>query len=89
MPGNTFPVVLGEPVAEQAGDRSADRPDPNEFLNALLARVEEVIQETSEAADGMPLFAVERVLTDRLGAVLPDVRFTAQDIRSWSAQISS
>lgn len=76
-------------MAKRAGEWSADSPDPNEYLNALLGRVEEVIHETSEAAGGMPLFAVESVLTEKLREVLPDVRFTAQDIRAWSAQISS
>lgn len=64
-------------------------PDPNEILNALLVRVEAAIQETAAVADGMPLFAVEAVLTERLRSVLPDVRFTAQDIRAWSARMSS
>jgi len=53
------------------------------------AGVEAAIQETAAVAGGMPLFAVEDQLTDRLRAVLPDLRFTAQDIRAWSAQIAS
>ncbi len=76
-------------VTEGGGDWPLDIPDPNEVLETLLARVEEVIRETSEAAGGIPLFAVEIVLTERLRAVLPGVRFTAQDIREWSARISS
>lgn len=76
-------------MADGSGDWSADIPDPNEILEILLASVEEVIRETSEAACGMPLFAVQVVLTEKLRAVLPGARFTAQDIRAWSARISS
>lgn len=75
-------------MTEGIDELSADRPDPNELLNALLARVDDVIHETSEAADGLAIFAVEAVLTDRLRTALPDVRFTAQDIRAWSVEIS-
>jgi hypothetical protein len=64
-------------------------PDPNEILDSLLSRVEAVIKETSTAAVGIPLFAVEAELTERLRAALPDVRFTAKDIRAWSAQVAS
>jgi hypothetical protein len=63
--------------------------DPNELLNVLLEYVEDALREIRAAANGMPLFAVEAVLTERLHAVLPSVRFTAQDIRTWSAEISS
>lgn len=76
-------------MADRSGEWSADMPEPNEILDALLARVEDVIRETSEVADGMPLFAVEAVLLDKLYAALPDVRFTKQDIRAWAAWISS
>lgn len=76
-------------MAEGVSEWPADGPGPNEILTVLLARVDEVIQDTSGTANGMPLFAVEAVLTGRLRAVLPDVRFTEQDIRAWSAQISS
>lgn len=64
-------------------------PEPNEMLNALLCRVEVAIQETAAAASGLPLLAVEEELTARLRAALPDVRFLADDIRTWSAQIAS
>lgn len=76
-------------MADGDSGPSADASDPNEVLDALLDRVEEVIRETSEATAGIPLFAVEAVLTERLRAALPRVRFTAQDIRAWSARISS
>lgn len=76
-------------MVESGGDWSAATPDPNEILETLLARVEEVIRETAAAANGIPLFAVETVLTDNLRAVLPGARFTAEDIRAWSARISS
>lgn len=64
-------------------------PDPNEILNSLLERVEFALRETRGAANGRPLFAVEAELTARLRAVLPDARFTDEDIRAWAAEISS
>lgn len=76
-------------MTERDSGRSADTPDPNEILDALLGGVEEVIQESTEAAAGIPLFAVEAVLAERLRAALPHVRFTAQDIRARAARISS
>ncbi|RKO20425.1 hypothetical protein D7Z96_18825 [Pseudarthrobacter phenanthrenivorans] len=66
-----------------------DISDPNEILNTLLSRLEEAIQATETAASGLPLFAVEAELTRRLRVALPDARFTAEDIRAWSAQIAS
>lgn len=70
-------------------EASSGLPGPNEILNALLECVDDALWETRQAANGMPLFSVEAVLTERLHAVLPSVRFTAQDIRTWSAEISS
>ncbi|WP_208786739.1 hypothetical protein [[Micrococcus luteus] ATCC 49442] len=64
-------------------------PDPNEILDALLIRVEVAIQETAKAASGMPLIAIEADLAERLHIALPDARFSPEDIRAWSAQISS
>ncbi len=68
---------------------SPEIPDPNEMLNALLGRVEVAIRETASTASGLPLFVVEEELNTRLRAALPDVRFTAEDIKAWSAQIAS
>ncbi|GGI03176.1 hypothetical protein GCM10007170_46550 [Arthrobacter liuii] len=75
-------------VGESGGGCSAATPDPKEILETLLARVEEVIRETAVGANGIPVFVVETVLTDNLRAVLPGARFTAHDIRAWSARIS-
>lgn len=77
-----------EPIAD-GPNVSWEIPDPNEILDALLARVETVLKETRAAANGMPLPAVEAELRARLQVVLPDARFTKQDIRAWSAGISS
>ncbi|MDQ0636383.1 hypothetical protein QFZ40_004354 [Arthrobacter pascens] len=66
------------------GDRDADM-----MLTVLLKRTEGIISDTQAVANGMPLFVVEAELTQRLQAVLPGVRFTAQDIRAWAAEISS
>jgi hypothetical protein len=71
-----------QPVRD--GSRDADM-----MLNVLLERTEGVIADTHAVANGMPLFVVEAKLAERLQAVLPGVRFTAQDVRAWAAEISS
>jgi hypothetical protein len=70
-------------------DHSRDALDAETMLNVLLERAEAAIQDTQAVANGMPLFAVEAKLTERLQAILPGVRFTAQDVRAWAAEISS
>lgn len=59
------------------------------MLNVRLERTERAISDTRSLANRMPLFVVEAKLTERLQAVLPGVRFTAQDVRAWAAEISS
>lgn len=80
-----------QPVRD--GSRGArdtrDARDADVMLDVLLDRTEGVISDTHAVANGMPLFVVEAELTERLQAVLPGVRFTAQDIRAWAAEISS
>lgn len=68
---------------------SGDPLDADALLNVLLERLEAELGDIGVNANGMPLFMVEMKLTDRLREVLPGVRFTAQDIRTWSAMISS
>lgn len=46
-------------------------PDPKEMLDALLDRLDDALQQTRAAANGMPIFAVEAELTGRFHAVLP------------------
>lgn len=70
-------------------DGSRGARDADMMLNVLLERTEGVIADTHAVANGMPLFVVEAKLTERLQTVLPGVRFTAQDIRAWAAEISS
>jgi hypothetical protein len=74
---------------EETHGGSADIPDPNEMLEALVERLEDALQANRAAANGVPLFAVEAELTERLRVALPGVRFTAQDVRAWLAEISS
>lgn len=71
------------------GDESLSALDANAMLNALLGRLEGALEEAQVTANGLPLFAVEAKLTEKLQALLPGVRFTAQDIRAWAAEISS
>ncbi|HET7140307.1 MAG TPA: hypothetical protein VFI36_09115 [Arthrobacter sp.] len=71
------------------GDEALSALDANDMLNALLGRLEGALEEAQVTANGMPLFAVEAKLTERLQALLPGVRFTAQDIRAWAAESSS
>jgi hypothetical protein len=68
---------------------SQDARDADAMLNVLLARVEAVLADIRTDANAMPLFVVEERLTKRLRDVLPGVRFAAEDIRTWSAAMSS
>lgn len=63
--------------------------DADALLSGLLDRLDLALVDIRADVNGMPLFAVEAKLTHRLREVLPGVRFTAQDIRTWSAEISS
>ncbi len=68
---------------------SRDAGEADAMLNALLARVEAALADIRTDANAMPLFVVEAKLTKRLRDVLPGVRFAAEDIRTWSAAMSS
>lgn len=68
---------------------SGDLHDADALLNVLLERLEAELGDIGVNANALPLFMVEMKLTARLREVLPGVRFTAQDIRTWSAMISS
>lgn len=63
--------------------------EPDALLNVLLERLDVALLDIGADARGTPLFAVEGKLTQRLREALPGVQFTAQDIRTWSAEISS
>lgn len=64
-------------------------PDANGMLSSLLGRLEAALAEVRESSQGHPLFEVEAELSGKLDRALPGVRFAAEDIRNWSAQISS
>jgi hypothetical protein len=66
-----------------------DGRDADAMLSVLLDRLDVALMDIGADVNGMPLFAVEVTLTHRLREVLPGVQFTAQDIRTWSAEISS
>lgn len=59
------------------------------ILSSLLDRVDAAIENVGATAAGWPLFAVEAQLTTTLRDMIPEAKFTAGDIRNWSAQISS
>jgi hypothetical protein len=78
------------PTFHEAGQEvSRDACDADATLNILLERLDVALVDIRADVNGMPLFAVEAKLTHRLREVLPGVQFTAQDIRTWSAEISS
>lgn len=82
-------LAAKDAVSDGNGDEALSTLDANAMLNALLGRLEGALAEAQATANGMPLFAVEAQLTERLQALLPGVRFTAQEIRAWAAEISS
>jgi len=63
--------------------------DVNGMLAELLGGLVAALAETGATLQGRPLFDVEAALSDRLRRDLPGVKFSADDIRKWSAQISS
>lgn len=82
-------LSVNDAMSDGTGDEALSTLDANAMLNALLRRLEEALAESQATANGMPLFAVEAQLTEKLQALLPGVRFTAQEIRVWAAEISS
>jgi hypothetical protein len=64
-------------------------PDVNDILACLLGRLEAALAEIGSTSQGRPLFDVEADLRGKLPSTLPGVRFSAEDIRKWSAEISS
>jgi hypothetical protein len=64
-------------------------PDANVMLSSLLGKLETAIAEVRESSHAHPLFEVELQLGGKLDRALPGVKFAAEDIRTWSAQISS
>lgn len=78
------------PAVDEAGHEVLrDARDADAMLNILLKRLDVALVDIRADVNGMPLFAVEAKLTHRLREVLPGVQFTAQDIRTWSAEVSS
>ncbi|MFF1382182.1 hypothetical protein ACFVWT_01315 [Arthrobacter sp. NPDC058288] len=64
-------------------------PSENERLYALVMQLNDVLTRLGSALRGRPLFVVEKVLADELRRSIPDARFSEEDIRRWSAEISS
>jgi hypothetical protein len=58
-------------------------------MSLLLDNLETVLRDNAADSTGLPLFAVESRLNEKLRTVLPCVQFMPEDIRSWATQISS
>lgn len=63
--------------------------DVNGMLASLLGGLEAALAEAGSTSWERPLFAVEADLREKLRRALPGVRFSVEDIRAWSAEISS
>jgi hypothetical protein len=61
----------------------------NQVLGSFLSRLEAVLKRADKDYGGQPLFAVEVKLRTQLQDSLPQVRFMAEDIKAWAAEISS
>lgn len=75
-----------QPTSE---DESPDEVENNNILSSLLDRAESVIADVRSGSGAKPLIVVEAELTLKLHLALPGVRFMADDIRQWAAEISS
>ncbi|GAB3557801.1 hypothetical protein GCM10027405_03220 [Arthrobacter alkaliphilus] len=63
--------------------------EANAALSGLLESLEAALRDAEGVCAGLPLFAVEARLRDRLRIVMPAVRFTPEQIREWAARMSS
>ena len=75
---------MNEPPVGSGADEEA-----NLILSGLLEILEQTLTDAKTDCAGLPLFAVEARLHDRLRASLPGGRLTFEDIRSWAAKLSS
>jgi hypothetical protein len=71
------------------GQLKTRQPHVNDVLACLLGRLETALAEIRSTSHGRPLFEVEADLREKLLRTLPGARFSAEDIRKWSAEISS
>lgn len=76
-------------MCEQENSGSWAPSECDRILSSLLGRLDAVIDHVGSTAAGQPLFAVEAQLTTALRELIPEAKFTAGDIKRWSAQISS
>jgi hypothetical protein len=75
-----------QPASE---DGLPDEVDNNSILSSQLDRLEAVIADVRSGSGAKPLFVVETELSLKLRRSMPGVRFMADDIRRWAAEISS
>jgi hypothetical protein len=68
---------------------SPDKVDANNILSSLLDRLESVLADVRSSTGAKPFFVVEAELGLQLRRAIPGVRFLADDIRRWAAEISS
>lgn len=76
-------------MSEQENSGKWPSPDPDLILASLLDRLDAAMDHVRSTAAARPLFSVEAELTATLREMIPEAKFTATDIRDWSAQISS
>jgi hypothetical protein len=58
-------------------------------MSRLLDDLETVLRDNAADSSGLPLFAVEARLNEKLRTVLPGVQFMPEDVRSWATRICS
>lgn len=75
-------------VQPASGDELPDEVD-NNILSSLLDRLESVLADVRASSAAKPLLVVEAELSLKLRRSIPGVRFIADDIRRWAAEISS
>lgn len=87
---DSFPGTEERPeMFEQENTRTWASSECDRTLSSLLDRLNAVIEHARSTAASLALFAVEAQLTTTLREVIPEAKFIAEDIRNWSAPISS
>jgi hypothetical protein len=61
----------------------------NDRLSSLAVQLDDVLTRLESALGGRPLFVVEKIVAQELRRSIPGARFSKEDIRRWSAEMSS
>lgn len=76
-------------MSQQSNAEGWPASESDKILSSLLDAVDLAIETVRTKANGCPLFVVEAELVRVLRDMVPDAKFTAADIRNWSAGIAS